>query len=508
MEITAENISWLERVIPSLDDVLFESASRSLESFTELFWPVVEPSTSFIPGWHLGYICEHLEAVHKGQIKNLLINVRPRILKSTITLVMFPAWEWVTMPSLRYLTGAYDLSLAIRDADRMRNVIVSSLYRRMLARVGKPFVLSATQNTKALFQNSEGGQRTVTSVESGGTGKGGHRIVCDDAHDRSTVYSDTIRNQQIDWFMKKLLTRRNNPNVDPVIACMQRMHIDDLSSKLIEIGYEHCCIENDYDPAHPSRKSIHVLAEDPRTEPGEPLNEATLNRETASSLRIALGEEEYSAQFNQRPMKPSGSFFKASDFQRWTDASLPPEFDVVIQSWDMAFGTSHSRRAQEAEAMDISYVVGSVWAKRGANVYLLMVERGQWDVKESIQGVVRMTINYPDATEKLIENKANGPAIMQLLKDGVGGITYWPPHGERMASKLERARAVAPYVRTGHVFLPEDGRYPWVQCFVDEVTGFPFHKRDDQTDVFTQALEFLNIPRGANQQWLENLLTL
>lgn len=76
---------------PCLRDEIDELASRSLREFVLQAWPVVEPSTPFVPGWHIDAIIEHLEAVTHGQIRNLLINVPPRHMKSLLVSVFWPA---------------------------------------------------------------------------------------------------------------------------------------------------------------------------------------------------------------------------------------------------------------------------------------------------------------------------------------------------------------------------------------------------------------------------------
>src|ERR1035438_928600 len=89
---------------PSLrDEIDSELAARSLGEFVRQAWAVVEPSTPFVPGWHIDAVVEHLEAVTYGQIRNLLINVPPRHMKSLLVSVFWPAWEWTRWPERRWL---------------------------------------------------------------------------------------------------------------------------------------------------------------------------------------------------------------------------------------------------------------------------------------------------------------------------------------------------------------------------------------------------------------------
>ena len=82
---------------------------QTLSGFIREAWHVVEPNSTYIHGWHLDAIAEHLEAITDGRINRLLINVPPGTMKSLLTSVLWPAWEWGPKgrPSLRYLTSSY-----------------------------------------------------------------------------------------------------------------------------------------------------------------------------------------------------------------------------------------------------------------------------------------------------------------------------------------------------------------------------------------------------------------
>ena len=136
-------------------------AAKNLRSFITLAWPVVEPATPFIGGWHLDAICEHLMAVTRGDIRNLLINIPPRHMKSLAVGVFWPAWEWTTAPHRRWLFASYALSLSERDSLRCRRLIESPWYQKHW---GDRFSLCGDQNTKLRYENDHAGHRIATSV--------------------------------------------------------------------------------------------------------------------------------------------------------------------------------------------------------------------------------------------------------------------------------------------------------------------------------------------------------
>src|SRR5579864_166771 len=93
---------------PSLiADIDRERATRHLKDFVQQAWPVLEPATPFVPGWHLDAICEHLEAITQGHIRNLLINSPPRHMKSLLVAVFWLCWEWIRWPQRRWLFASY-----------------------------------------------------------------------------------------------------------------------------------------------------------------------------------------------------------------------------------------------------------------------------------------------------------------------------------------------------------------------------------------------------------------
>jgi hypothetical protein len=219
---------------PSLrDEINAELATRSLRQFVPQAWAVVEPSTPFVPGWHIDAIVEHLEAISRGQIRNLLINVPPRHMKSLLVAVFWPAWEWIRWPERRWLFSSYGAQLSIRDSVKCRRLIESPWYQQRWA---DRFALTSDQNAKSRFDNDRSGYRLSTSVGGAVTGEGGDRIVCDDPNNVGEVESDSVRKTTNDWFDVVMSTRANDPKTVGRVVVMQRCHQQDLSGHLLEQG--------------------------------------------------------------------------------------------------------------------------------------------------------------------------------------------------------------------------------------------------------------------------------
>src|SRR5580704_6425669 len=196
MKNSSSLASWLAKP-NALAKVERELATRSFREFVRQAWPIIEPLTPFVPGWHIDAIVEYLEAVTRGDIRNLLINVPPRHMKSLLVSVLWPAWEWTRHPERRWLFSSYAANLSIRDSVKCRRLIESPWYR---ARWGHVFTLTGDQNAKTRFDNSRSGYRLSTSVGGAVTGEGGDRIVCDDPHNVQEVDSDSVRKSTITWW--------------------------------------------------------------------------------------------------------------------------------------------------------------------------------------------------------------------------------------------------------------------------------------------------------------------
>src|ERR1700716_3235972 len=127
-----------------------ELATRGLREFIKQAWIILQPATPFVPGWHIDALCEHLEAITYGHIRNLLINIPPRHMKSLTVSVFWPVWRWLTAPATRWLFNSYAESLSIRDSLKCRRIIESVWFQQ---RWGQLFRLTGDQNEKRRFEN-------------------------------------------------------------------------------------------------------------------------------------------------------------------------------------------------------------------------------------------------------------------------------------------------------------------------------------------------------------------
>lgn len=465
-------MALMER-LPRMGQIQAEKARRSLRAFFRAAWGVVEPATPYVPGWHLDAIADHLEAVSRGEIRSLLINMPPRHMKSLAVSVFWPCWEWLNWPERRWLFASYAQSLSIRDSLKCRRLIMSPWYQSNYAHI---FQLVADQNQKSRFENDRSGYRLATSVDASATGEGGDRIVVDDPHNVRDAASALVRESTLVWWDEAMTTRLNNPQTGARIIVMQRVHEQDLSGHLLaQGGWEHLCLPAEYEG---EKHFTSIGWSDPREATGELLWPERFDRRTLDDLKRSLGSYGTAGQLQQRPAPAAGGILKRDWWKYYT--VIPEQFDMVMQSWDLTF--------KDAETSD--YVVGQVWGAVGPDRYLLDQVRARLDFPATIAAVRGLSARWPGAIAKIVEDKANGPAVIATLQREIVGMIPVNPQG----SKEARAHSVAPMIEAGNVYLPDPTLTPWVDEFIHECASFPFGAHDDQVDAMTQALIRMHYP--------------
>lgn len=466
-----------------MNQVKSEKARRNFGEFIKQAWHVVEPSTPFVSNWHIDAIADHLMAVSRGEIHDLLINMPPRHMKSIEVSVMWPVWEWIDSPHIRWLFASYGAGLSVRDSVKSRRLIQSPWFQ---ANFGDRFALTGDQNAKSRYDNDKTGYRIATSVGGAGTGEGGDRIVADDPHNVNEGESDPIREGTITWWDETMSTRGNDPVTAARVIVMQRVHAKDLSGHVLERGgYEHLCLPAEYERLRPvfvngfqreEDPHLHPTSigfVDPRTEEGELLWPARFTPVALEKLKLNLGSFGVAGQLQQRPAARSGSILKRGDWQYY---KVLPELDEKIISVDCTF----------KDKLTSDYVAIQVWGRKGANKYLIhrIKERmGFAATTIAIRGVKAL---HPTAIAVLIEDKANGSAVIETLKQEISGVIPIEPEG----GKVARAFAIQPEHEAGNLWLPDPSIDPTIESFVGTCADFPAVPNDDEVDSATQAINW------------------
>lgn len=452
-----------------------ELAERSLVEFFQQSWEIIEPGTKYKHNWHVDLICEYLEMVTAGEIRRLIINIPPKYLKSRIVSVVWPVWSWMKAPHERWIFASHALPLSIRDSRYRRQILMAPWYQRKWGHIVR---LSEEQNQKTEFENETKGSMVCRSVKGGVIGRGGDKIVVDDPLEPEAALSETKRKEANRWIDESLSTRLDDKKTGSIVLIMQRLHEHDVTGHLLEkktgkgeMRWVHLKLPAEAEGrtvVHFPKSGREIVRKD-----GDPLFPDRESKETLDELKNSdLGSYAYAGQYQQRPAPAGGGIIKKEWWRFYTEA--PNSFDYMLMSWDMSFKYTTTG----------SYVVGQVWGKVGSKRYLLDQVRGRWSFSKTIQMIKFMTNKWPDVVAKLVEDAANGPAVISTLGDEVPGMI---PVSTKNSSKTARLYAVQPYVEAGNVYLPHKTIAPWIESFMLEIERLPNTINDDQADAFTQA---------------------
>ena len=390
------------------------------------------------------------QAVSRGGAR-LIISMPPRHGKSWLGSLFTPAWFFSLWPQRNVILTSHDAALAADWGRRVREFLKEH-----------EAVLGSVQ-----------GELITAGVGGPIGGRGGHLLIVDDPlKSWNEACSENTRQRQIDWFNSTLCTRAE-PGAS-IIVIMTRWHERDLA------GY----LENEHGDEWQVLR-IPAVAEEADLvgrQPGAPLCGERYGLEALAQLQSSVGSRVWNALYQQRPVAEQGSVLRRDWWRTYGELPCPLEsFDEVLQSWDMSFkGTDKC-----------DYVVGQVWGRLGANKYLIDQVRGKMDFPATLAAIRKLSERYPQAGRKLIEDKANGSAVVATLKDSIAGLIVVEPTGGKEA----RVTAISAEIESGNVFLPAPGVAPWIEEFVSECSDFPHGRHDDQVDAMAYALK--NWKKGA-----------
>lgn len=360
------------------------------------------------------------------------------------------------------------------------------------------FVANGVISHNSYYENDRSGYRMAAGLQGIATGRGGNIIVIDDPISVQDSDSEAERKKVISWWTQTMPTRLNNRAFDFFVIVQQRTNTEDLTGYILENQgrkFKHICIPaEETDKINP--KELRKFYVGGLYFPSHP----AFTTESLGEARRDMGPYAYSGQMLQQPSPQSGGDFQRHYWRFWrhkgqdlspvnvSGASgdtrscmvevLPDRFDDVLCSWDMTF--------KNLKTSD--YVVGQAWGRRGADRYLLSQIRRKMNFTESCKAVKELRAMYPKCSGILIEDKANGTAIINQLKGEIPGIIAVLPLG----SKYARALPMARQCEAGNIYIPHKLDADWVPDFIERFANFPNVAKDDEIDAASQAINKLS----------------
>lgn len=439
-------------------------------------------------------ICSHYEAVSRGEIKDLVVNVPPGMSKSLITNCYWPAWDTIAHPERKWIFTSYDEDLSLRDAGRCKDLIQSEWFQeRWGVAHGGVNVIGGDKAAKGYWTTTGGGSRFSTMMGGAVTGFHAHFLVCDDPLKPADIQAggdparEKLEKCAVRWD-QTFSSRSADPATFAKVIIMQRLHHTDLAGVAIRRGAVALVLPMEFEP---HRRYESEWGSDWRTEEGELLAPKRFPREVVEERKKLLSLRDYAAQYQQRPSPEDGAVFLREYFsRRWRQL---PKMSRMLLSVDASL--KGSKKAD--------FFVCQCWGMKSTTEFYLIdqmkLRTGFWGGLEVIKN---MRKKWPTINQVIVEDKANGTAIIETLQKAMTGVLPINPRG----GKESRANAAEPLYRA-NCWFPADEIAPWMDEYISSHLAFPVGEHDDEVDASTQAVLFLQSKtyHGVRKQAMENV---
>lgn len=477
---------------------------QTLHGFIRRAWPILEPVAPFVDNWHIAAVCQHLEAISRGQLlelgldNRLQINVPPGTMKSYTVSVFWQAWEWGPFgrPNTSFLSTSHNEHYVTRDTRRTRDLIASDWYQQLWPEVG-PLVRAGETS----FANRHRGSREGIPFRSLTSGRG-DRVVIDDPHSTESAESDAERERVTRIFRESLPLRVNDAQRSAIVLMMQRLHPKDCCGIIddLQLPYVKLILPMEFEPERACETPIGFR--DPRTYDGELLDPVRFPRRVVERDKAVMGSYAVAGQMQQRPTPREGGMFKRA----WFDGQIiraAPRLVKIVRHWDLA-------------ATDQKKVKRDRKAARTAGVKMGLTEDGRFVVLHArverlaghgVRKAIKATAEADGVDVMLSLPQDPGQAGKVQREDfakTLAGFNVRFLREGALGSKEQRAEPFSAQCEAGNVFLLEG---PWNEGYLEELCGFPGGLAD-QVDASSGAFARLVGKRGDDRVTVEAPITV
>lgn len=465
-----------------IDDSI-ERNIRMLAAQTDYssYFQLANPEAVLYP--HTQLILDKVQKIVDGEQHYYIVEMPPQHGKSTAITETLPSYYLMRHPDKRVMVVTYSQSLYIRAANKNR---------RHYQDLGNIFGLHLGKSTSDEFNVAgHNGEAYFTSILGGGTGRPADLLIIDDpVKDAQAAHSPTIKQSVWDEWAATFSTRLQKGS--SVIVIMTRWQTDDLAGRLLDsktYPWEEIklpAIAHDI----PKGKTDEIGRHN-----GDPLCEQMHPLKDLLAQKKNLGTHVFTALYQQSPTIEGGNIFKRDWIKYYVPDRatmlrlnltekdvkiMPRHLQDTIQTWDATF------KSKEND----DFVAGQTWSRRGAELYL----RPGWCHKrlsftETLTAIKNMKRMYPRTSAILVEDKANGPAILDTLRREIAGIMPVSPGAD---SKEARAASVSPRFEAGQIYVPHPLWIPAIEDMIEEWIGFPNMPHDDSVDAMVYAVRRLH----------------
>lgn len=412
----------------------------------------------------------------------VIISMPPQCGKSQAVSRRFPLWVLTQNPDTRITIASYETGVARRWGRAIRDDILS--HRKEL---GLRIRDDVSAQAEWQLDGHDGGVFTA-GIGSALTGRPSNLMLIDDpVKNTDEAASPVYRERAWNWWLETAQSRLH-PGA-PVVLIQTRWHADDLAGRLLAEtegqGWTYLNI-----PAQADHRPEKGESDPLGREPGEYLVTPTgMTERQWQNRKVKSGTRTWASLYQGRPTAQEGDVFPEhweryyqpmwearEDGSYWVPG-MERDDQELVQSWDLAF--------KDTKGSD--FVVGQVWLRVGARAFLLDMVRDRLNFTATCQAIQDLSKKWPQARAKFVEDKANGPAVINALHRTIPGLIPIEPEG----SKFARASAVAPFVEAKNVVLPAEHLLPNVGELLTEAANFPNSAHDDTVDAMSQAVNRL-----------------
>lgn len=409
---------------------------------------------------------EFLEEDTGHAIDFLILSCPPQHGKSATITETLPSWYLGKYPDRNVIEVSYNEEYAKKFGRRNRSKI-----KEFGKEIFDVYVTPDVDTVTAFELNNGKGGMISCGILTGITGNPAHLVIIDDPV-KNMAEADSVNRREQVWeeYLASIRTR-----IKPggkLILILTRWHEDDLAARIIN-----------------SEKNVTVINLPLEAEENDPLG-----RPVGAPLCPELGRDEkwlvdykagflneagsrvWNALMQGHPTGLEGNLFKR---EWWGKYEVSDDSIGNMVDWTMSVDATFK------DNDDSDFVAIQVWAKNGANIYLVDAVKRHLNLPDTMREILRLRSLYPQCHRTLIEDKANGSAIISMLRNQIHGIVAVNPKG----GKYSRAEAIVGAVESGNVYLPTNRHF--TGDFIDECASFPNGAHDDQVDCMTQALNHL-----------------
>lgn len=436
-----------------------EKAQSNFMEYVKQMWP------GFVHGRHHALMAKKFEAIARGEMKRVIINMPPRHTKSEFASYLFPSWFLGKFPHKKIIQCSNTGELAVGFGRKVRNLVGSEAYARIFPDV------TLRQDSKAAgrWSTNKNGEYFAIGVGGTVTGKGGDIVIIDDPHSEQEAAlaagNPEVYQKVYEWYTSG--PRQRLQPGGTIVIVMTRWADGDLTGRVLADSMKRTTGED--------WEVIELPAILPS---GKPLWPEFWSLDELAALKEELPPSKWNAQYQQRPTGEEGALVKRDWWKTW-EGERAPRCEFIIQSWDTAFTKSERSDFSACTTWGVFHKDEDA---RDINLILLDAYQERLEFPELKAKALELYNEWqPDTC--IIEAKAAGaPLIFELRRMGISIHDYTPTRGN---DKFVRLNSVTDLFKSGKVWAPDTS---WAREVIEQMAAFPNASHDDLVDSTTQAL--------------------